>query len=209
MKTKRNLFMVVIGFLSLLPISCSSEWHLRHYSGDGEVKIMPGGGIVEGGGGCSIKFKPIKLDSPTHFIYHFKGLPNWRFNLFFTIEDSREWTDKRQYEFYQQPSQATWVETNHFKFATYGDLKGTLTMSLKDAKGNVVIQFERKLSELIWSRAGLGPWDLYDENFVNFTPKSDAEYVLEVSLDPDPTLKDDVGYVLIRGGGREGISTGF
>ena len=82
-------------------------------------------------------------------------------------------------------------------------------MSLKDAKGNVVIQFERKLSQLRWSRAGLGPWDLYDEHSVNFIPKSGAEYILEVSIDPDSTLKDDVGYVLIRGGGHEGISIGF
>jgi hypothetical protein len=201
--------MVVMGFLSLLQTSCSAEWHLRHYSGDGEVKMMPGGGIVEGGGGCIIKFKPIKLDHPVHFTYHCTGLPAWRFDCFFAIEDPRIWTDRSQYEFYQQPSHLAWAETNHFKFATYDDLKGTLAMSLKDAKGNVVIQFERKLSELTWSRAGLGPWDLYDEHSVNFIPKSGAEYILAVSIDPDPTLKDNVGYVLIRGGGREGISIGF
>ena len=210
MKNSRRYFVTGMGILLVLfQTSCSTKSKIAHYSGDGEIKAMPDNGLIQGGGGCTVKFKPIKLDSPTHLIYHFKGLPNWRFNLFFTIEDAREWTDKRQYEFYQQHSQAAWVETNHFKFATYSDLKGTLAMSLKDAKGNVVIQFERKLSELRWSRAGLGPWDLYDEHSVNFIPESSVEYILEVSIDPDPTLNDDVGYVLMGGGGHEGISIGF
>ena len=82
-------------------------------------------------------------------------------------------------------------------------------MSLKDAKGNVVIQFKRKLSKLIWSRTGVGLWELYDLRNVNFMPSSNMQYTLEINIDPDPTLKDDVGYVLLRGGGREGISIGF
>jgi len=200
MKTLRSYFVTGITFLLLFQSSCSTQSKIAHYSGDGEIKAMPDYGLIQGGGGCTVKFKPIKLDQPAHFTYHFKGLPHWRSSLYFTIEDSREWTDKRQYEFYQQPSQAAWVATNRFKFATYCDPKGTISVSLKDTKGNVMVQFERMLSELRWSRAGLGPWDLYDEHSVNFTPKTDVEYVLEVSVDPDPTLKEDVGYVSIRGG---------
>jgi hypothetical protein len=211
MKNLHSYFVASSGlFLLLLSTSCSTQWHLRHYSGDGEVKIMPGGGIIEGGGGCRIQFKPIKLDQPAHFTYQFKGLPHWQFELLFAIQDSREWTDKKQYEFDMQPSQIEWAEKNHInKPACYDDLKGTLTMSLKNEKGNVVLQFQRKLSELIWSRAGVGPWELYDSPNVNFIPDSSAKYILEINIDPDPTLKNDVGFVLLRGGGREGISVGF
>jgi hypothetical protein len=209
MKNSRSYFVTGMGILFLLvQISCSTRSKIAHYSGDGEIKAMPGG-VVLGGGGCIVKFKPIKLDQPAHFTYQLKGLPAWEFGLFFTIEDPRIWTDRRQYEFYQQPSQLAWAETNHFKFATYDDLKGTLAMSLKDAKGDVVIQFKRKLSELIWSRAGVGPWDLYDLRNVHFMPSSNMQYTLEINIDPDLTLKDNMGYVLLRGGGHEGISIGF
>lgn len=170
---------------------------------------MPGGGIVEGGGGCIVKFKPIKLDHPAHFIYHFTGLPAWRFDCFFAIEDPRSWTDRSQYEFYQQPAQRVWAETNHFKFATYDDLKGTLAMSLKDAKGNVIFQYKRELSKLTWSQGGIDPPELYDFDAKTWFISNRMEYTLEVTIDADPTLKDDMGYVLIRGGGREGISIGF
>jgi hypothetical protein len=208
MKTLRNFFATGIAFLLLFQSSCSTQPKIARYSGDGEIRVMPGG-AVRGGGGCEIKFERIKLDRPAHFTYHFTGLPTWQFNLFFTIEDSREWTDKKEYEFYQRPSEIAWAEKNHLKFACYDDLNGTLAMSLKDAKGNVVLQFERKLSKLIWSRAGLGPWDLYDEHSVNFIPKSGAEYILDIKIESDSLLKDDEGYVLLRGGGHEGISIGF
>ncbi len=81
-------------------------------------------------------------------------------------------------------------------------------MSLKDVKGNVVFQFEKKLCELVWSQAGQGPWELYDPKTVDFIPDS-REYILEIVINPDPILKDDEGFVLFRGGGREPISIGF
>jgi hypothetical protein len=75
-------------------------------------------------------------------------------------------------------------------------------------KGNVVFQFEKKLRELVWSRAGQGPWELYDPKTVNFTPDS-REYILEVVINPDPILKDGEGFVLFRGGGHEPVLIGF
>ncbi len=180
MKTSRKYFATGIAFLFLLQSSCSTKSKIARYSGDGEIKTMPGG-VLQGGGGCIVKFKPIKLNQPNHFVYHFKELPDWRSCLFFTIEDPRSWEDKEQYERHQRNASNNEVERLLQKQrASYGDLKGTLAMSLKDTNGNVVIQFERKLSELKWSRAGLGPWDLYDEHSVTFVPKSGAEYVLEV-----------------------------
>jgi hypothetical protein len=210
MKILRIFFVTGIAFLLLFQSSCSTQSKIAHYSGDGEIKAMPGGGIIEGGGGCIIKFKPIKLNQPAHFIYHFKGLPHWQFELLFAIEDSREWTDKKQYEFDMQPSHIEWAEKNHInKSACYDDLKGTLAMSLKDAKGNIILEFNRPLSKLTWSRSGRGPWELYDLQNVNFTPNSSTEYILEINIEPDHLLEADAGYVLLRGGGREGISIGF
>jgi hypothetical protein len=185
MNVLRNFLMTGTAFLLLFQSSCSTQSKIARYSGDGEIKAMPDYGLTQGGGGCTVKFKPIKLDSSAHFTYRFKGLPNWHFNLFFAIEDKQAWADKKQ------------------------NLNGTLAMTLKDTNGNVILQFQRKLSELVWSRAGLGPWELYDFQNVHFTPNSSAEYMLEIKIEPDSLLKDDEGYVLLRGGGHEGISIGF
>lgn len=81
-------------------------------------------------------------------------------------------------------------------------------MSLKDSKGNVVFQFKKKLREMRWSGSGGGRHELYDEKTVFFTPDN-GEHILEITIDPDPMLKDDEGYVLIRGGGHEPVSVGF
>ena len=105
MKTLRNIFATGTAFLLLFQSSCSTQSKIARYSGDGEIKAMPDYGFWQGGGGCTVKFKPIKLDQSSHFTYHFKGLPHWQFELLFAVEDSREWTDKKQYEFDMQPSQ--------------------------------------------------------------------------------------------------------
>lgn len=170
--------------------SCSTESRIKHYSGDGEIKARPNHGFWGGGGGYTLQFKPIKLDHPAHFNYHFAGLPGWKAELLFAIEDSG-WRGGG--------GRAEWDQR---------DLKGNLAMSLKDVKGKVVFQFEKKLSELEWSYGGQSPWELYDERAVNFTPDS-REYILDVTVDPDPILKDAIGYVLIEGGGHEPVSIGF
>ena len=204
-----SLVTIAFGFL-LLQLSCSTASKIARYSGDGEIKAVSGG-ILQGGGGCILKFKPIKLNQSSQFSYHFKGLPNWHFNLFFVVEDSRWWVDQRWFEASQKPSEIAWAEAHNLKtkYANYDDVKGTLAMSLKDADGKIILQFNRPLSKLIWSGSGGGPPELYDANAVSFTPVKDVEYTLEISIDPDPALIDDEGYVLLRGGGHEGLSIGF
>ena len=206
-------FLTGTGFiLLLLQASCSTQRAIANYSGDGEIFAMPEGGFVQGGGGYQVRFERLRLDHPAHLTYRFSGLPKiaWRVNVFFAIDDSREWIDKRQYERYQQPSQSGWVRTNHFEFVTYDDLKGTLSMSLKDAKGNVIFDVHHKLSEFVWSGSKGRPWELYDrDSKMDFTPDSRKEYILEVGIEPDAILKDTEGYVLFRSGGHEGFSFGF
>jgi hypothetical protein len=196
-----------MGFaLLLFQPSCSTQRAISNYSGDGEIKAMPYYGFWQRGGGYTVRFKPIKLDRPNHLVYHFAGIPKmaWHVDVFFAIKDLREWTDKSLYKFYQEPSQVEWAKTNQLKFANYDDLNGTLAMSLKDKNGKVIFEFQHKLSELIWSRAGLGPWELYDRDFKSsFAANSNVEYTLEINIEPDPALKDDEGYVLFRSGGKE------
>lgn len=194
------------ALLAGLGLSCSTEARIKHFSGDGEIKAMPDYGLVGGGGGYVLKFKPMKLDHQAHFTYRFAGLPRWKAEAFFAIEDSKWWEDREQFNWDQRKGSA--AKRNGIHVACYDDLTGTLAMSLKDAKGNVVFQFEKKLRELIWSGSGGGPHELYDEKTVNFTPDS-REYTLEVTINPDPMLKDDVGYVMFRGGGHEPVSIGF
>ena len=124
----------------------------------------------------------------------------------FAIGDSREWIDRNQYDWDQR--NATPAEKEKYQYACYSDLKGTLSMSLKDANGHMVFQFTKNLSELTWSRAGEEPPEQYDQKTVNFTPDN-REYVLEVVINPDPMLKADEGWVVFRGGGREPLSIGF
>ena len=207
MKNQCLYFFLGIGILLVaFGSSCSTESRIKHYSGDGEIKAGPDYGFWGGGSGYTLKFKRIKLDQSGHFAYRFSGLPRWITQVYFAIEDSRTWKDKHLYDWYQRT--ASPAEKEKYKYACYDDLTGTLSMSLKDTKGNVVFQFEKKLRELTWSGSGGGPRELYDEKTVNFTPDS-REYILEITIDPDLMLKDDEGYVLFRGGGHEPISIGF
>ncbi len=199
---KKGCFHFLLGIglpLVMLASSCSTQSRIKHYQGDGEIKANPDYGLIGGGGGYTLKFQAIKLDHPAHFTYHFSGLPRWKAEILFAIEGPQKWEWRNYYDWNQrhypnEPKQNT---------AIIDDLKGTLGMSFKDAKGNVVFQFKKKLRELTWSGT-----ELYDERTVNFTPDG-REYTLEVTIDPDSTLKDDDGYALIRGGGREPISIGF
>lgn len=175
--------------------SCSTESRISHYKGDGEIKANPDYGLIGGGGGYTLKFKPIKLDQPAHFTYHFTGLPRWRAGVFFKIEDSRWWEDRAQYEWDQRKNSI--AQRERINVACYEDLDGTLAMSLRDAKGGVVFEFKKKLRELTWSGT-----ELYDDRTVNFNPDG-RDYILEVTINPDPILKNDEGCVLIRGGGHE------
>ena len=134
-RAQRHLTTGMMVFLAMTLLSCSNKSAIKNYSGDGEIEARPGG-VVVGGGGCILKFKPIKLSEPSKFNYHFKGLPDWRFTVFFAIDDKQNWSDKKQ------------------------SLSGTLEIKINDASGTVVLQFQRKLADLIWSRAGLGPWEL-------------------------------------------------
>lgn len=146
-----------------------------------------------------VQFKPMKFDRPTHIDYHFAGLPHWNAGIYLAVEDPRIWEDRRQYEKNRRHDSTT---------ACWDDLTATCSMVLKDANGNVVLQFNKKLSELTWSRVGQGPWELYDQGAINFKPDN-RRYILEVNIDPEPLLKNDVGYILIRGGGHETVSVGF
>jgi hypothetical protein len=193
-----------IGFLLVILASCSTQSRITHYQGDGEIKANPDYGLIGGGGGYTLKFKSIKLDHPAHFTYHFSGLPRWRAEVLFAIAGPQKWEWRDCYDWYQKhyPSE------QRPQVAIINDLKGKLAISLRNAKWDVILQFQRELSELTWSQGGSNPSELYDEQAINFTPDS-REYTLEVTIDPDPILKDDEGYVLIRGGGREPISIGF
>jgi len=203
MKMQRT---VLIGLLSvLLGLSCSTESQIKHYSGEGQIKARPDYGFPTGGGGYVVQFEPLKLDRATHVTYRFEGLPHWKAEIFLAVEDSRRWTDRREYE--TERADAA-IGTNKTATACRDDLIGRCAMVLKDADGKVLLRFNKKLSELTWSRAGQGPWALYDQDAVNFTPKS-REYLLEVTIEPDPLLKGTQGYVLIRGGGRETVPVGF
>lgn len=179
--------------LPVFLLSCSTQSRISHYQGDGEIKANPDYGLIGGGGGYTLKFKPIKLDQPAHFVYHFSGLPRWKVGIFFAIEGPQKWERRDFYDWSRQH----YPNEQKQNTAIIDDLNGTLAMSLKDAKGNVIFQFKKKLRELTWSGT-----ELYDERTVNFTPDG-REYTLEVTIDPDPILKDDEGYVLIRGGGHE------
>ncbi len=199
---KYILIGAVVIFL-LLQGACSEQRAIANYRGDGEIFAMPDGGFLQGGGGCQVRFKRMRLDQPAHFSYRFAGLPRWQTKVLFAVEDSRTWEDRHLYEWYQRTASS--AEKEKYKYVCYEDLKGTLAISLKQAKGKVVLQFEKPLSNLRWSRAGEGPWELYDENAVYFTPDDRTEYILEITIAPDPILKDVEGYVLFRGGGHEGL----
>src|SRR6266849_3520883 len=137
MLSRKACFSVGIGLLvAVLEPACSTQSRIKHYSGDGEIKARPDYGLVGGGGGYLLRFKPIKLDHQAHFTYRFEGLPRSRAEVLFAIEDSRTWEDRHLYEWYQR--NASSAEKEAYRFACYDDLTGTLGMSLKDAKGNVV-----------------------------------------------------------------------
>lgn len=194
-----------IGFLLvILAASCSTQSRITHYQGDGEIKANPDYGLIGGGGGYTLKFKSIKPDHPAHFTYHFSGLPRWRAEVLFAIAGPQEWEWRDYYDWYQKH----YPREQRPQVAIINDLKGKLAISLRNANGDVILQFQRELSELTWSQGGSNPSELYDEQAINFTPDG-REYTLEVTVDPGPGLKDDEGYVLIRGGGREPISIGF
>jgi hypothetical protein len=210
MERTRTLFLMAGVAILFLQTSCSTPRAIAHYSGDGEIFALPDGGFWQGGGGYEVRFKCVRLDHPSHLTYHFTGLPKiaWHVEVFFAIDDSRWWEDKRQYEFDQRPSQRAWAEKHHLENdACYDDLVGTLSMTLRDSGGHVIFNVSHKLSDFVWSRAGLGPWELYDRDFkMAFTADSQAHYTLDVSIQPDTMLKDDQGFVLFRSGGHEGIS---
>ena len=187
----------------LLQGACSEQRAIANYRGDGDIFAMPDGGLLQGGGGYQVRFKRIRLNQPAHFAYHFSGLPRRQTEVFFAIEDSRNWEDRRYYEWFERT--ASGPEKEKTKHACYEDLKGALAISLKQAKGKLAVQFDKPLSKLRWSRAGEGPWELYDEDAVYFTPDERTEYILEISINPDSILKDAEGYVLFRGGGHEGL----
>ena len=204
MKTLRIIFVTGIAFLLLFQSSCSTQSHLKHYSGDGEPKIIPTPFFVNDG--YAIQFKPISLDKPAEMTYHFKGLPKvaWQVEVYFVVEGSQEWESKDYYEWQQlhHPNDIT-KET-----AVIDDLKGTLEMSLKDTKGNIIFQVTNVLSKLTWSQGDHTPAELYDSKTF-FTTSIVKEYILDVSIVPDPILKNDKGYILFRSGGWEPISIGF
>jgi hypothetical protein len=196
------LWLIVVG------ASCSTESRLSHYLGDGEIKAQPDYGLIGGGGGYTLKFAPIKLNRKSHYIYHLKKLPALKTDVYFAIEDPHTWVDRDLYTWYK--TNASESKKQQYNYACYEDMSGTLAMSLKDGEGRYVFQFEKKLSELIWS-SGSEPKhvvELYDDHSMGFT-LDDRDYVLEITITPDAALNSDKGYVLFQGVGHEPISIGF
>ncbi|HVU08611.1 MAG TPA: hypothetical protein VHG89_08735 [Verrucomicrobiae bacterium] len=190
--------MIGIVFLFLLfQSSCSTQSYLNHYSGDGEPKIIPNPFFVSDG--YTVQFKPVSLNKPVKMTYHFKGLPKvaWQVEVYFVIEGSQDWRWRNE------GNRASATNT-----VFIDDLKGTLEMSLKDINGNIIFQVTNMLSKLTWEQGGKQSPALYDSKTF-FTASSIKEYVLDVSIVPDSTLKNNEGYVLFRSGGWEPISIGF
>jgi hypothetical protein len=197
MGTLRKFFVIGAAILLLFQSSCSTQSYLKRYSGDGETKIIPTPFFVSDG--YTVQFKPVSLDKPMNMTYHFKGLPKvaWPIEVYFVIEGSQDWRWRNEGNRAPAPN-TVFID----------DLKGTLEMSLKDTKGNTIFQVKHKPSEFTWCEGGHEPPWLYDSKTF-FTVNRSMEYVLEVSIDPDPTLRDTDGYVLLRSGGWEPISMGF
>ena len=192
MKTLRRFFVAGIALLLLLQSSCSTQSHLKHYSGDGDPKIISNPFFVSDG--YTVQFKPVSLDRPTKMTYHFRGLPRvaWRVEVYFVIEGSQDWRSRNDGDPAPAPN-TVFID----------DLKGTLEMSLKDTKGNTIFQVTNMLSKLTWCQGGKEPPWLYDSKTF-FTTSSIKEYILDVNIIPDPMLKDNDGYVLFRSGGWGG-----
>lgn len=176
---KQPQFYLLLGFLLLaLGTSCSTNSSIQGYTGDGEFKEGTSYGVGTSRG-YSVKFAPVKLDAPVNQVYHFSGLPRRSSDIFFVMEN-RALSEVRE------------------------QLTGTCAITLKDGSGKIVRQFKKKFCDMVWVRAGDGPWELYDSQTVYFTPDR-RDYILELAIDTDPLLKDEQGYVFIRGGVREGI----
>ncbi len=157
---------------------------------------MPDGGFWQGGGGYKVRFKSVRLDHPIHLTYHFSGLPKiaWRVEVYFAIEGPKQFEWRR--------------DGTHRRPPFIEDQSGTLALTLKDADGQVILNYKHKLSEFIWSGGSGAQW-LYDDKNVGFTTNPQKKYVLELSIEPDEALKDYDGCILFRSGGHEGISIGF
>src|SRR5208282_2231236 len=160
--------------MMFLQSSCSTQRAISSYSGDGEIFAMPDGGFWQGGGGYQVRFPRMKLDHPVQVTYHFTGLPKtgWFVQVYFAVDAPQKWG---------------WSDSE------IENLKGALTMSLKDANGHVVLEFQHKLSEFTWCQGSGPPW-LYDLSNFGFKTNRREEYTLEVTINPDATLKDDEGY---------------
>ncbi|HXR03255.1 MAG TPA: hypothetical protein VN836_00935 [Verrucomicrobiae bacterium] len=191
-------FAIGIGLVFLfLQTSCSTQRAIWSYSGDGEILAMPDGGFWQGGGGYEVRFPHLKLDHPVKVTYHFTGLPKtgWFVQVYFAIDGPQVWRWRNEGDYDATKDQNNLID----------NLNGTLAMSLKDAEGHVILGFQHKLSEFTWCR-GSGPPCLYDFSKFGFKTDRREGYTLEVTINPDATLKDDEGYVLLRSGGHEGIS---
>ena len=183
---------VAVAFL-LIQTSCSTQRAIASYRGAGDIVAMPDGGFWQGGGGYEVRFPRVRLDHPTHLTYHFTGLPKvaWHADVYFAIEG---------------PQQLEWRnDGSHPKPPFIDDLTGTLALTLRDADGHVVLEYNHKLSEFIWS-GGSGTQWLYDLSKLGFTANPRASYTLDVSIEPGAVLKDYEGYVLFTSGGHEGVS---
>ena len=191
-------YLVIVAGLAFLFLqtSCSTQHAIANYWGDGEIVALPDGGLVQGGGGYEVRFKRVRLDHPTDVTYRFAGLPKiaWRVEVYFAIEG---------------PKQLEWRrDGTHPKPPFIEDQSKTLALTLKDADGQVILNYKHKLSEFIWSGGSGAQW-LYDDKSLGFTADPRKKYVLELNIEPDETLKDYDGYVLFRSGGHEGLSVGF
>jgi hypothetical protein len=197
---RRRLYSIVLCVVFVLPqISCSSlKTRASYYSGEGEIKIVKMSFFEPDG--YTLELPAVKLDKPVHLTYHLKHLPKisgHKTEVYFGIKDSRYWTDGGYIE---------WARMHHSPeerkdMASLDDLVGNMSMRLQDMNGNVIFNFNEKLSKYRWSRSNHGPYLLYEGDFKGMFENLRTEYVLEIDVDYDPMLKEDKGFVWLRCGG--------
>ncbi len=185
------------------------KWHgaraarmTKSYRGDGRLSLRPYYGLLSGGGGFEITFAQIRLNQTTNLTYRFAGLPHWHVDLNFSLTTEKDWD-------WNDHINAIEFEPLKRKYSRIEDLNGTIGVTLKEVHGAKVIEYRRRIRDLVWSRSAQGPWRLYDSDHPAFIPKPDATYVLELVLEPDAALNDSYGNIVLTGIGDEGFSCGF
>jgi hypothetical protein len=191
MKTQTFFFLLV-----LTTSSCSTEWQIKSYSGDGKITEYRNRFFAQNG--YTIRFEPLSFGSDVCRFYRFTHIPKvaWQVQCYLVLEDSRIWVEASQYE---------WLKLHQTgdsgNYANKDELEGELEVSLKDSKGDVIFEVRQPWSKYVWSRGGNGPWMLYDDKFkMFFKPAPAMQYGLEIKADRASLLNATKGYLLLESG---------